>query len=275
VRDAALMLGVLAGPDGLDPRQRADPPDHDYLAEAGAGVAGLRIAVVEEGFGIPGLSQPGVDGTVRAAAAALAAAGAVVSEISIPWHRDGLHVWNVIATDGATNQMIDGNGYGMNASGLYDPELIAHYAKGRREHAAEMSEPLKLTALVGRYVIDRYDGRHYAMARNLALDLAAAYDAALADADVLVMPTLPIVASTIPPADASRDELLARSLEMVANTAPFDVSGHPATSVPAGLCDGLPVGLMIVGRHFADGTCLRVAGAYEEAVGGFPAPPRR
>jgi amidase len=275
VRDAALMLSVLAGRDGLDPRQRAEPQDCDYLAEAEAGIAGLRIAVVEEGFGIPGLSQPGVDETVRAAVAALAAAGAVVSEISIPWHRDGLHVWNVIATDGATNQMIDGNGYGMNSGGLYDPELIAHYAKGRREHAAEMSEPLKLTTLLGRYMIDRYDGQHYAMARNLALDLAAAYDAALADADVLVMPTLPIVASTIPPADASRDELLARSLEMIANTAPFDVSGHPATSVPAGLSDGLPVGLMIVGRHFADGTCLRVARAYEEAVGGFPAPPGR
>lgn len=277
VRDAALLLGVLAGRDGLDPRQRAEPPDRDYLAEAEAeaGAAGLRIAVVQEGFGIPGLSQPGVDESVRAAVAALAAAGAAVSEISIPWHRDGLHVWNVIATDGATNQMIDGNGYGMNAGGLYDPELIAHYAKGRREHAAEMSEPLKLTTMVGRYMIDRYDGQHYAMARNLALDLTAAYDAALAGADVLVMPTLPIVASTIPPADASRDELLARSLEMVANTAPFDVSGHPATSVPAGLCDGLPVGLMIVGRHFADATCLRVARAYEEAVGGFPAPPAR
>ena len=275
VRDAALMLSVLAGRDGLDPRQRAEPQDRDYLAEAEAGIAGLRIAVVEEGFGIPGLSQPGVDETVRAAVAALAAAGAAVSEISIPWHRDGLHVWNVIATDGATNQMIDGNGYGMNSGGLYDPELIAHYAKGRREHAAEMSEPLKLTTLLGRYMIDRYDGQHYAMARNLALDLTAAYDAALADADVLVMPTLPIVASTIPPADASRDELLARSLEMIANTAPFDVSGHPATSVPAGLSDGLPVGLMIVGRHFADGTCLRVARAYEEAVGGFPAPPGR
>jgi amidase len=160
VRDAALMLGVLAGADGLDPRQRAEPPDSDYLAEAEAGIAGLRIAVVAEGFGIPGLSQPGVDETVRAAVAALAAAGGVVSEISIPWHRDGLHVWNVIATDGATNQMIDGNGYGMNSGGLYDPELIAHYAKGRREHAAEMSEPLKLTTLLGRYMIDRGRAGH-------------------------------------------------------------------------------------------------------------------
>ena len=275
VRDAALLLGVLAGRDGLDPRQRTDPPAGGYLADLDAGVAGVRIAVVEEGFGLPGLSQPGVDETVRAAIGTLAGAGAAVSEISLPWHRDGLHVWNVIATDGATNQMIDGNAYGMNVPGLYDPELIAHYAQGRREHAAEMSESLKLTMLLGRYAIDRYDGRHYAMARNLALDLAAAYDAALDGADVLVMPTLPIVASTIPPAGASREEKLARSLEMIPNTAPFDVSGHPATSVPAGLSDGLPVGLMIVGRRGADGMCLRVAQAYESAVGGFPAPPGR
>jgi len=68
---------------------------------------------------------------------------------------------------------------------------------------------------------------------------------------------------------------LARSLEMIANTAPLDVSGHPATSVPAGLSDGLPVGMMIVGRHFADAMCLRVAQAYENAAGGFPAPPGR
>jgi len=275
VRDAALMLGVLAGRDGLDPRQRADPPAGDYLAGLDAGVAGVKIGVVTEGFGLPGLSQPGVDEAVRAAVGVLAAAGAAVTEISVPWHRDGLHVWNVIATDGATAQMIDGNGYGMNSPGLYDPELIAHYARGRRAHAAQMSESLKMTALLGRYANDRYGGWYYAMARNLALELTAAYDAALADADVLVMPTLPIVASTIPAADASREEQLARSLEMIANTAPFDVTGHPAISVPAGLSGGLPVGLMIVGRHFADATCLRVARAYESAAGGFPAPPGR
>ena len=229
--------------------------------------------MVAEGFGIPGLSQPGVDGCVRAAIRTLETAGASVREISLPWHRDGLHVWSVIATDGATNQMIDGNGYGMNTPGLYDPELIGHYAQGRREHGAQMSESLKLTMLCGRYAIDRGDGRHYAMARNLALELAAAYDAALADADVLVLPTLPIVASPLPAPGASREEQLARSLEMIANTAPFDVTGHPATSVPAGLSDGLPAGLMIVGRHLADGTCLRVARAFENAVGGFPVPP--
>src|ERR1700728_4107678 len=82
VHDAALLLGVLAGPDGLDGRQRAVPPPGDYLACLDGGVAGVKVAFVAEGFGIPGLSQPGVDQAVRAAAGALASAGALVSEIS-------------------------------------------------------------------------------------------------------------------------------------------------------------------------------------------------
>ena len=57
VRDAALLLSVLAGPDGLDPRQRRDPPATDFLEGLDAGAAGLRVAVVQEGFGIPGVSS--------------------------------------------------------------------------------------------------------------------------------------------------------------------------------------------------------------------------
>ncbi|HET9665339.1 MAG TPA: amidase family protein, partial [Desertimonas sp.] len=126
--------------------------------------------------------------------------------------------------------------------------------------------------MAGRYAIDTGHGQHYAMARNLAYELRQAYDDALADHDVLVMPTMPTTATTIPAADAPRDESLAAQ-PMIGNTAPFDVTGHPATSVPAGLVDGLPAGLMIIGRHFDDGTCLRVAHAIEQASGGFPAPP--
>jgi len=266
------MLGVLAGRDGLDPRQRFDPPPGGYLEELDAGVAGLRIGVVTDGFGIPGVSQPGVDETVRGAIATLAAAGAAVREVSIPWHLDAVHVWAVIGTDGALNQMIDGNGYGMNVPGLYDPELIAHFARGRREHAAEMSVTLKMTMLLGRYSLDRYGNRYYAMARNLALELTAAYDAALAEVDVLVMPTLPVVAFDLPTGSTSPREVLGISFGLMLNTCSFDITGHPATSVPAGLHDGLPVGLMIVGRRLADAMCLRVARAYETADGGFPAP---
>jgi len=267
VRDAALMLGVLEGRDGLDPRQRFDAPPGGYLRDLDAGVAGLRIGVLQEGFGFPGLSQAGVDQTVRAAIAALKASGADVREVSVPWHRDAVHLWGVIGFEGAFGQMLDGNGYGMNVPGLYDPELIESFSRGRSRHAAEMSVTLKMTTILGRYSLDQHGNRYYAMARNLALDLAAAYDAALADLDVLVMPTLPVIAFDITSA-------MAFSVGLMVNTCPFDITGHPATSVPAGLSDGLPVGLMIVGRHLADGMCLRVAQAYETIAGGFPAPAR-
>lgn len=273
VRDAAVMLGVLAGRDGLDPRQRFDAPSGGYLQDLDAGAAGLRIGVLAEGFGIPGLSQPRVDETVRAAIATLAGAGADVREVSVPSHPHGVHLWSVIGTDGAFGQMVDGNGYGMNVPGLYDPELMEHFARGRRDHGAEMSVTLKMTTILGRYNLDRHGNRYYAMARNLALELTAAYDAALADVDVLVMPTLPVVAFDIPSGAADPVEVVSYTAGLMPNTCQFDITGHPATSVPAGLSDGLPVGLMIVGRQLADGMCLRVAQAYETAVGGFPAPP--
>ena len=89
------------------------------------------------------------------------------------------------------------------------------------------------------------------------------------------MPTVPMVAKQIPAPDDPIETRVARALEMIVNCAPFDVSGHPATSVPAGFSDGLPVGMMLVGRRFEDTTCLRVAHAFEQLVGGFPSPPAR
>jgi amidase len=275
VADAALALSVLAGRDGLDPRQPADVQVDDYVGALGGDVAGMRIGVVSEGFGIPELSDPGVDEAVRAAAARLREAGAEVEDVSVPWHRDGMHLWNVIATDGATAQMVDGNGYGYNWDGLYDPELIAYYGRQRREVADQWSETVKLVAMSGRYSIENYQAQHYAMARNLVPALRRGYDDALSSYDVLFMPTLPITASTLVQPSDPREIYIVRALEMIVNTAPTDVSGHPATSVPAGLVDGLPAGMMIIGKHFADATCLRVAHAFEQLSGGFPTPPAR
>jgi amidase len=271
VADAALTLSVIAGPDGLDPRQPAEVSIPDYVAELGLGASGMRIGVVAQGFGRDN-SEAAVDATVRAAVQTLANAGLSADDVSIPWHLHGTSVWDVIATEGATAQMVDGNGYGMNWQGRYDPDLIDYYGGRWRSDPAAFSETVKLVVLAGRYAIDRYHGRYYAMARELAPRLRAAYDEALARFDVLVMPTLPVRATVLPGPDAPREEILARGLEMIGNTAPFDVTGHPACSVPAGLADGLPVGMMIIGKHFDDATVLRVAHAFEQAVGGFPAP---
>jgi amidase len=272
VADAALMLGVLAGPDGLDPRQPSALQHVDYLEALSESTDGLRVGLVTEGFGHPN-SDHDVDASVRAAAELLRSAGLKVDEISIPWHLDAMHVWNVIATEGATHQMIAGNAYGMNYKGLYDPELIAHYHRYRLERGAQLSKTVKLVAMSGRHTFEHSGGSYYAMAQNLAPQLRAAYDAALSEFDVLVMPTLPYAAREIPGADADLGTYLDTALSMIVNTAPFDITGHPACSVPADQVGGLPTGMMIVGRHFDDATVLRVAHTYEQARGGFPVPP--
>jgi amidase len=265
VADAALLLSVLAGPDGLDPRQAGGQPAVDYLA--GLELSGpLRIGVVTEGFQLAN-SNPAVSAVVRGTLQALAAAGHLVEEVSIPWHRHGSAIWDVISVEGATWQMVQGNGYGLNWKGRYDPELMSYYGHRWRADPSAFSETVKLVALAGTYALDTAYGSYYAKARNLESQLTQAYDEQLAQFDVLAMPTLPITASLIPPADAPVADVLGRALEMIANTAPFDVTGHPACSVPAGLAGGLPVGLMLIGKHFDDAGVLRAARCVESTVG--------
>src|SRR5258708_37373918 len=149
---------------------------------------------------------------------------------------------------------------------------MEHYRRGRREHADRLPDTVKPTIFAGRHAIDRHGGRFYAMARNLALELAAAYDGARDAGDVLVLPTMPITATLIPAPEVPREESLTGDTEMIVNTAPFDVTGHPATTVPAGLVDGLPAGLMIVGRQVGGAAGPRIPQAPQTWVGGVPRP---
>lgn len=273
VHDAALMLSVIAGPDGHDQRQMTHIDKVDYVAELARGGKGMRIGVVKEGFGWPDLSHSGSDAAVRERITALKDAGMEVEEISIPEHLMGIHIWNVIAIEGAANQMVKLRGYGINHKGLYSTSLMDAFNSGIKAHINDVSETVKMTTLMGLFLINQYGGTYYAKAQNLSPWLKAAYDRVLGAYDLLMMPTLPMPATAIPAADCPREEFVARALEMLNNTAPFDVTGHPAISVPAGLVDGLPASMMLIGTSFDDATVLRGAAAYEEAVGGFPAPP--
>ena len=274
VAEAAAMLSVIAGADGHDPRQPTGLTALDYGAALTPPERGLRIAVVVEGFEQAN-SDPGVNAVVREAIERITAAGHAAEEISIPWHKYGAALWDVISVEGATRQMIDGNAYGLNWKGRYDPELMAFYGNRWRQDPAAFSETVKLVALGGTYALRSWYGASYGKARNLEPVLAAAYDTVLDEYDVIVMPTLPVTATRIPGSDAGVEEIVGRALEMVSNTAPFDVSGHPACTIPAGLCEGLPVGLMVVGKRFADAAVLRAAHAFEQTLGTLTAPNKR
>ena len=266
VADCARMLEVIAGEDGLDPRQigvQVTP----YVEGLDRGPEGLRVGVLREGFELPGLSESDVDAAVREAADRLAGAGASVEEVSVPLHRDGLAIWNGVAIEGATDLMVRGDAFGTNHKGHYTTDLVDFYGRARRHRARDYSVTVKLTMLLGHYLSDRYNHHYYAKAQNLGRRLRAAYDEALANVDVLALPTTPMKAMRIPPAGASIGDVLTAALSNIANTAPFDVTGHPASSVPAAFSDGLPVGLMLVGRHWDDATVLRAGHAFETVRG--------
>ncbi len=260
--DVALLLSVIAGRDPLDPRQ-IDCEKNDYLRELDGGAKGLKIAIVREGFGRPE-SEQAVDEKVRAAVHRFEKLGASVSEISIPMHIDGVAIWTAIATEGATDLMIKGNGAGTNWQGYYPTSMIEAYARGWRSRPDDLPDTVKLVLFTGEYMQRLYHGRYYAKAQNLRRVLRQAYDDALKSYDILVMPTTPMKSQPLPPSGCSREENLARALEMINNTCPFNASGHPSMSIPCGMVDGLPIGMMLTGRKFDEATVLRAAQAFEK-----------
>lgn len=264
VADNALLLEVLAGADGLDPRQYA-PRVEKYTDALDRGVKGMKIGVLKEGFVAPNM-MPGVADAVKEAAEVYRSLGADVSEVSIPDHLMAGAVWTPIAIEGLQWQMMQGNGMGMNWKGAYDVGLMDFHA-GWRGKADDLSESLKICMLIGQYGIDHYNGRFYAKAQNLARKVKASYDAAFADYDLLLMPTVSITASKLPEPGASITEVISRAFEMIANTAQFDVTGHPSMSIPCGDVDGLPVGMMLTGADYSESTIYAAAAAYEATVG--------
>jgi len=162
--------------------------------------------------------------------------GASVESTSIPMHEDGPAIWTPIALEGLTNTMMHGNGFGTGWRGLYTTSLLTHHANWRAR-SNELSASLKLTMFVGEYMQKHYRGQYYAKAQNLSRALAKAYDDALQNYDLLVMPTLPMKATPLPPPDAPIPLIVQRAFEMVGNIA----------------------------RHHQESTIYRAAHAFEQA----------
>ena len=262
VTDNALMLEAIAGPDGIDPRQ-FDVVVQPYSQMLAGGVAGMKIAVVQEGFGLAS-SEADVDAANRKAAEIFAKMGATVDEVSIPWHALGPAIWVPIGVEGLTQTMMWGDGYGVSRQDLYVTSLMDFHHRWR-ERADEMSETTKLMTVLGTHMRNTYGGRYYGKAMNLSRQLKAAYDAVLADYDLLLMPTVPMKATPLPGPGASRAEYVQRALEMIVNTCPFDITHHPAMAVPCGLRDGLPISMMLIGKAYDEPTIYRAAYAFEQA----------
>ena len=265
--DCALMLEVLAGyDDGRDPRQDPRLGAKQYTAALDGDAAGLNIGIVTEGFSTPS-SQADVDEIVRTTALRFTEAGASVSEVSIPAHTTAPSIMLASMLDGTLATFTDFSGVGANPKGYAFTDAIQFYNEKRKSRADDMPVTVKTVLLFAYAMRERYGVYYSAKANNLVRELRSSYDAALLNVDILVMPTTVMKALKIPGPNPGLEEVLSNALPMIGNTAPFDVTGHPSMSLPAGMSDGLPVGIMLTGRAGEDDVVLRAGHALERLLG--------
>jgi amidase len=271
VADNALLLQAIAGPDGLDPRQ-ADVRTDDYVGAIGGGVEGLRVGVLREGFGQMD-SEPDVDAGVRAAAERLGRLGAKVEEVSVPLHPMARALVFPILQSGAF-LVFHADGCALGHEDLCVPSLVDRL-RGWRERADQLPDTAKFLLLGTELLRRRHGFRYWAKAVNFVRRARAVYDAVLERVDLLVLPTTPMKAPPLPPPGASREAVIGAAFAPPTNTMIFDHTHHPALSAPCGESEGLPIGMMLVGRRWEEAALYRAAHALEQSPQGRGAAARR
>ena len=253
VRDAAILLGVIAGHDPLDSTS-ADAPVANYEADLAKPVHGLKIGIPKEYFG------DGLDGEVRSAVEAgiakLRYAGCEIVPISMPHTAYAIPTYYVIATAEASANLarFDGVRYGHRTKGART--LSDMYRKSRDEG---FGAEVKRRIMLGTYALSSgYYDAYYLKAQRVRTLLTRDFEEAFQKVDAIVTPTAPTAAFKI--GEKADDPLSMYLADIYTVTA--DLAGVPGISVPCGQTQsGLPIGLQILGRHFDESTVLRVAAA--------------
>jgi amidase len=267
VEDAAAALQATAGYDPYDPRQTRDVPTRmDVLGGLADGVAGLRIGVVKEGFDS---AEVEVRDLVMAAVDVLAKAGATVSNVCIPEHREVRAAQNALG-EGPLSLFKTGF-FGAFTRTYYPASVIATINQMWADHADVLAPRTKMSLIAAEMSRQNYHGRVYAKAQNVRPTFIKAYDTVLQDVDVLVMPTCLVTApkNHRPGSylEAVEDNLTMMTRSASQNTQPFNYTGHPALAMPVGKSSaGLPASIQLIGRFFDDPLLLRVAYAYQHSV---------
>lgn len=253
VADAATLLEVIAGHDPADSTS-VDRPAPALQGALGAGIEGLRIGVVAE---LVDEVAPDVARAVRAAAEALAGAGASVEEASVPSARFGLPAYYLIAPAEASSNLAryDGVRYGLRKDGA---DITAMYGATR---TAGFGAEVKRRIMLGTFALSAgYYDAYYGQAQRVRTLILSGFEAAYEHFDVLLGATTPGTAFEL---GSKMEDPLQMYLSDVC-TVPSSLAGHPAMTVPWGAGDdGLPVGVQVLAPALAEPTMIRVAEAIE------------
>jgi len=256
VRDAALLLGAVAGHDRRD-ATCIQAPVPDYVAELSKGVAGLTLGLPDEYF-IDGM-DPDVERAVRAAIEVLKELGARLERVSLPTTKHSLAAYYVILPAEASSNLAryDGVKFGLRMPGRDLVEMES------RTRAAGFGAEVKRRIMLGTYALSAgYYDAYYGKAQSVRTLVRREFAAAFARVDLIVAPTTPNVAFK----HGEKEDPLSMYLNDVF-TIPGNLSGIPGISVPCGFSvTGLPIGLQVLGRPLDEPRLLRAAYAYEQAT---------
>ncbi|WP_240376040.1 Asp-tRNA(Asn)/Glu-tRNA(Gln) amidotransferase subunit GatA [Bacillus piscicola] len=257
VEDNALVLGEIAGHSELDSTS-ANVEVPDYLASLTGDVKGLRIAVPKEYLG-EGVAED-VKSRVLDALKVLEDQGAVWEEVSLPHSQYAVAAYYLLASSEASANLarFDGVRYGVRAESATN--LIDMYKETRSQG---FGDEVKRRIMLGTFALSSgYYDAYYKKAQKVRTLIKQDFDKIWENYDVVIGPTAPTTAFKV-------GEKLDDPLTMYANdilTIPVNLAGVPAISVPCGFSGGLPVGLQIIAKPFAEGTIYRTAHAYEQAT---------
>lgn len=269
VFEAAQCLDVIAGYDGIDDRSLGAAAHGSFgystaLQSSSGRLDGLKIGLLKEGFNHE-VVDPRVRDYVLEAARKLESLGAIIEEVSVPLHLEGPSIWTIQQRISGSSGIL-GRASGRRGLGLTE------FEKARLPWTDASFQRLfpstKNTVINGLYLSERFPGL-YSKTVNIGRQISDAYQRAFKSYDAIIMPTTPFVA----PRHGTRDSVL-RSFEptigLTSNTAVFNVTGHPAMSIPVGFLPAkddetveLPVGMQIVGGLWQDKKVLNIGHVWE------------
>ncbi|MBV8050384.1 MAG: Asp-tRNA(Asn)/Glu-tRNA(Gln) amidotransferase subunit GatA [Acidobacteriaceae bacterium] len=258
VKDAAIVLRAIAGRDPMDSTS-ADLPVPDYVAELEKPIQAFKIGIAQEYFG------DGLDGEVQTAVESaiekLAQLGCEIVPVSLPHTKYAIPTYYIVATAEASSNLAryDGVRYGLRAKG--GRALSEMY---RMTRAQGFGTEVKRRIMLGTYALSAgYYDAYYLKAQKVRTLLAQDFREAFQKVDAIVTPTSPTAAFKL---GEKVDDPLAMYLADI-YTVTADLAGIPGISIPCGATkEKLPIGLQILGKHFDEGTILRIAHAYEQSA---------
>lgn len=255
--DAALLLNVMAGFDEKDSTCVAHPVP-DYTAHLNNDLKGLRIGLPKEYFG-EGL-DPGIAAAIETAVKTLEKLGAIIKSISLPNSALSLPAYYVIAPAECSSNLarFDGIRYGYRCQNPKDIDDL--YKRSRSEG---FGIEVKRRIMIGTYVLSTgFFDAYYLKAQMIRRLISQDFQQAFKEVDIIAGPTTPAVAFNL--GEKCTDPISMYLSDIYTISA--NLAGLPGMSIPAGLLTNKPIGLQLIGNHFAEDRLLNIAHQYQQVT---------